>query len=394
MAAPQLPGRHLAATRASLDDYLGRLNGLLEEAEEAASDLPRRAELRRVRQRLDAAIGRMADPLQAKLEALAAADENPVAGRWAKLRSIADGIDTLAAELLPVALGGLARAAGLDRGMCALAERLVDALARWTVSGQRVVVPAPREQTSTRTWVVGLPLREGSIWSLPIVAHEFGHVVAADLKDQFNQRLGENLLNGSWRDRPGLPPEATRLPGPLPFDRAGELFADVFAAYCTGPAYAAALMSRSIPAGAWASSTDHPPWGWRMRAVQRALGPGPLAWVLEWVAQDWRDALGEAGDAGEPAPAVAAAVDAFTDEAMEVMAQTASRARFSVSDPGVLDIGEVLRAGAAPAAGADLRTVLNAAWAERLRNRDRVAWIEAGLQAWVRAQPESGASQG
>ncbi len=374
---------HLAARLADVNAHLSRLDGLLEEVQRFGAALPRADEIERVRRRLDAAIGRMLDPLRTRLRRLDGALDRPAADRWKELEEIAERLDGVAAELLPVAQGTLARAAGLDGGLCAMAEQLVDTLAPLTGAGDRVVLLAPTAQASTRTWVVGLPLREVSVWSLAIVAHELGHVAVSRLEDQYGRRLGEELISGSWRARPGLPSQATALPGPLPRSRAGELFADVFAAFCVGPAYGGALLTGSVPGGAWTPHLDHPAWGARMRAVLRMLDPTPLGWISGWLRNEWTASLTDAGESLEAPAHIAAAVDAFTDSALEVMELTASRARFAGTD--VLHVGEQLRRGETPPVAADLRTVINAAWEERLRDALRVGTIEEALRDWQQA---------
>ena len=73
-----------------------------------------------------------------------------------------------------------------------------------------------------------------------------------------------------------------------------------------------------------------------------------------------------------------------------VMGLTGSTALFR--GEGVLETGELLREGIAPDGEADLRTVLNAAWAERLRNREKIATIEHALAQWrIAALGRSGA---
>jgi hypothetical protein len=298
-------------------------------------------------------------------------------------------LDQLFAEFLPVIEGALVRAADLDNGLCRLAQHLLDDLGAVTVPWNRIVIPAPREATSNRSWVVGLPILDTSRWFLPIMVHELGHFAATRLEDQYSRLLGAQLLEGSWRERPELASLGAEAFESLTYRHAQELFADVFAAYCVGPAFAASLLTRAIPAGAWQSRQDYPSWGARLRAVLRTLNQlnaalpearDDLSWVTDWIAEDWVTAQEAAGYQEAPGK-VRAAVDALTDGAIEVMRlTTGSRALFQ--GKGVLEIGELLRQGIPPCGEADLRTVLNAAWAERLRDYDRVATIERALFEW------------
>ena len=128
-------------------------------------------------------------------------------------------------------------------------------------------------QTSNRSWVVGLPLLDASPWYLPIMVHELGHFAVTRLEDQYNRRLGEELLDGSWRERADVSSMRPEMLAPLSYKHAQELFADVFGAYCAGPAFAASLMTRAIPADALKASPDHPSWGVRMYAALRSPQP-------------------------------------------------------------------------------------------------------------------------
>ena len=148
-----------------------------------------------------------------------------------------------------------------------------------------------------------------------------------------------------------------------------------------GPAYAAALMSRSVPVAAWTVRHDHPPFAARLRAVFRVLEGTDTSWVGDLVRADWHESLTAVGESDNPLPEIAGQIDAFTDEGFEVMRLTASRSRFEGSE--VISVGEKLRIGRPPARDVDLRTVINAAWAERLRDRSAVDRIERAMRAWL-----------
>jgi hypothetical protein len=365
-----------------------QLDGLLTKTREAGKSLPSMGELSVIARRHEPILAKTLNPLRTELMALREPTGSSVADRWSRAEWCAEQLGGLAAELLPVAEGALARAAGLDNGLCVLAQRLLDDLGAMTVPWNRIVIPAPREATSNRSWVIGLPLLDASLWYLPIIVHELGHFAATRLEDQYDQRLGAELLDGSWRKALDVASASQEKRTALRYDHAQELFADVFAAYCAGPAFAASLMGRAVPAGAWEAAGDHPSWGARMRAVLRThsrlgeLVPAVnrnLSWIADWIAEEWESAQQAAGRAEIPMP-LGAIVDAFTDGAIEVMGLTGSTALFR--GEGVLETGELLREGVPPDGEAALRTVLNAAWAERLRSREKIATIERALAPW------------
>lgn len=110
-----------------------------------------------------------------------------------------------------------------------------------------------------------------------------------------------------------------------------------------------------------------------------------LSWIAGWIDEEWVSAQGGTTRPELPA-ALRTTVGAFTDGAIDVMGMTASTALFR--GEGVLEVGELLREGIAPDGNAGLRTVLNAAWAERLRDREKLARIERALAKWQMAALE------
>jgi hypothetical protein len=384
---------HLNARIETLLAAVGQLEGLLTHTWEAGKSLPSRDELSVIARRHEPVLAKMLEPVRRELMALRESADSNIADRWSRTKWCAQQLEQLSAELLPVAEGALARAAGLDNGLCSMAQRLLDDLGTMTVPWNRIVIPAPHEATSNRSWVVGLPLLDASLWHLPIMVHELGHYAATRLEDQYNRRLGAELLDGSWRKRPDVSSMRPEMLIVLSYKHAQELFADVFGAYCAGPAFAASLMTRAIPADVLAASPDHPSWGVRMHATLRALSRlgdlvpevrGNLSWITGWIAEEWESAQGLAGRTEIPI-ALRATVDAFTDGAIDVMGLTGSTALFR--GEGVLETGELLREGVPPDRKVDLRTVLNAAWAERLRDREKIARIECALAQWRMAAP-------
>ena len=318
---------HLNARIETLLVAVGQLDGLLSHTQEAGKSLPSRDELSVIACRHEPVLAKMLEPVRRELMALREPTESTIADRWSRTKWCAQQLDQLSAELLPVAEGALARAAELDNGLCFTAQRLLDDLSAMTVPWNRIVIPAPREATSNRSWVVGLPLLDASPWYLPIMVHELGHFAATRLEDQYNRRLGAELLDGSWRERPDVSSMRPEMLTLLSYKHAQELFADVFGAYCAGPAFAASLMTRAIPADALAASPDHPSWGVRMHAVLRTLSrlgdlvpevQDNLSWITGWIAEEWESAQGVAGRAEIPL-ALRTTVDAFTDGAIDVM---------------------------------------------------------------------------
>jgi hypothetical protein len=348
----------LRHTVSALEDKLAALPDL-------ARGLPDPSEVARLAERLTPVLLKQLDDVRANILALEA-KRGPPPALWDDFEALVRQADGVAEDVVLFVEGALARAARLDGGLCAIVDRLLADIGRWTVAWDRTAIPMVREQVSSRTWMIGVRISDASIWPVPLAAHELGHFAADDLKDAHNQRLVSNLLAGAWLDSV----EANERDAAERFlhgANALELFADVFAAWVIGPAYAAALTWRSAPHRPWDSQVDHPPWGVRIRAVHTTLERvGGWDGTVEQIAEDWAHNVEAAGAKIDAPSALARFSDAFVLDALGVLAATSSRARFTDHE-SVLDAEERLGNGAAPPANADLRVIVNAAWSWRVR---------------------------
>jgi len=279
--------------------------------------------------------------------------------------------------------GSLARAAGLDGGMCALADRLLEEVSNKTLSWERITIPAAREIINDRTWIIGLPPNDTTIWSLPVMAHELGHFAIDHLVDRNRERPGTSLKDGTWIGEDEDADAAKRL---FAGQRAEELFADVFGAYVLGPAYAASLAWRAFPHRAWDNLPSHPGWGLRVHAALAVVEGHPSCRELApLVRRSWEATLAAAGGPPVAPDGVLKHVGRFVGYAVGVLERDFPGGRFD-DLPGVLKAEQHLVRRTGPYKGLDLRTVLNAAWTRRLRH----GWDEAPGQigetamAWCR----------
>ena len=198
------------------------------------------------------------------------------------------------------------------------------------------------------------------------MAHEFGHFAAERLQNNYNERPGVALVSGDWLNAEVADACGVELPAARKFfanPQGHEYFADVFAAFSIGPAYAAALAWRAVPHKAWQARDGHPGWGYRVHAVLRALGP-EWDWMVDLISTAWQSDLEETASAGGAAEERLALVDVFVDQALAVLGATMPGAVYA--DRGaVLAAEQSLREGVR--GEADIRAVVNAAWAHRLR---------------------------
>ncbi len=379
---------------------LDRLNALLADVVPAGACLPHAGELDRMSRRLRPVLAREFHPLRAVVKRLGQ-DLDGIApdAAWERLERITAQIDALADNVVAYVEGALARAAGTDKGLCAISDHLLDDISRRAVvPWERTSIPSARDATSTRTWVVGLRLHGAGIWFLPMMVHELGHFATERLESRLGQRLAEDLLGLQWATDvlPHVLPD--RLTTVLAHPH--ELFADVFATYTLGPAYAAALVERATPHRPSMSRDDHPAWEFRVHAVLQTLRRcSGWADAVRPISARWRADVAEAGPPTAPCVESCGIIDAFVDRAIGVLEQTAPDSRFV--DPEVLDVERDMLQGAGPRDGVELRTVLNAAWVHRLRwwlaggspeavvGDQALAWCHhiVGWQPWRARQP-------
>jgi hypothetical protein len=158
---------------------------------------------------------------------------------WTQYVSVNGEIGNIVRECLEL-LGGLAiRHKNLDDEMCDMADMLLATMSRATIYWKSLSVPSSDEAlTKTLAQIIRIRFLEWSAWTLPLVAHEFGHIVIEQ-----NDALQRNCSSATGRH----PSYHTRL------------LADAFATYALGPAYAASAIFLRLEPGQALRETDHTP---------------------------------------------------------------------------------------------------------------------------------------
>jgi len=223
---------------------------------------------------------------------------------WSSYMRIYDESQDIFRECLEL-VGGLAfRGMKLDEqiwrvAICQIADELIRscALQSIAVPWNSLTVPAPEEalkQTLAR--IIRLRFPEWTIWTLPFTAHEYGHVVAherEDLHRLVREEAGRVVAQGAV----GGDVAARALRADY---HAHEFFADAFATYTMGPAYAcAAIRLRFDPLTAYEDGAEHPGYAKRaaivfgiLRRMDEEAGmPAPYSDVRTMLEKDWGDML-------------------------------------------------------------------------------------------------------
>jgi hypothetical protein len=307
---------------------------------------------------------------QREIAALAEATRPDTAdgGRWRELEQLTGDAEKELAESLGFLEGALIRGAGLDDGICAIADALLDELSDGTrIDWARLTILAAEEQFAPRAGIIHLRFPEFTVWALPLAAHEFGHLVAQELRD----------LKADGTYRQPVADEIARAGAGASHQR--ELFADVFATYALGPAFACtSVLLRFSPARAASTDTgrSHPNDGKRVAAILRTLRwlsrrEDPVTRPYDGIAASleatWMAAV-RAGEGGELAAAGIADVAYLVDAAyVPVLDARLEAARYS-GWGRALQLSALLDREGRGDVAPRVADVLNAAWHRRLAN--------------------------
>jgi hypothetical protein len=185
---------------------------------------------------------------------------------WEGLRALRPATGRLLSESLALIHGSLARDAGVGVAACNLADALLDDLeTRLPVRWRRFTVLAESELISGPADIIRMRFPEATVWSLPIVAHELGHFVARELWDREpDEERTFPIMQMLEREAQERDPYAAR--------QLEETFADVFATWTIGPAYAMSCLCLHFdPTSETDPFDEHPGDVARMEVILRAL---------------------------------------------------------------------------------------------------------------------------
>jgi hypothetical protein len=296
---------------------------------------------------------------------------------WETFRRHADDCDRVLKEYLAFVEGALVRTARLDAGICDVADALLRQLVAQTgVDWTRFTILADSEFFAPMTDIIRLRYPHFSVWTLPVVAHEFGHFVASRLTHRLRGTKPLDVLRRELREQLARDlPAAVRDPATRKaLAHLDEFFADAFAVYALGPAYACAcVLLRFDPERAFVETDEHPSDDSRAYLLFRLLHElsphyRKLAGALR---ATWQDGLTAAGRGESPAASAwldrtaAKITDVLSAQLTEAAVQTEDWARASeiartiATDEWDEDIPEVL-----------LRDVLNGSWIARINEEE------------------------
>lgn len=301
------------------------------------------------------------------------------------------------AEYVDFLRGVALRDMGLDAGICQVADELVRRFRLVPNTNWESFTILARDEAVDKTLasILRLPFPEWTVWALPLVAHEFGHLVShsPDVQQYITAHVTPD-----W-------------PAPALHD----CLADAFAAYAMGPSYALSLiLLRLNPLHAFQDGEDQAAHAKRAFVVLTMLGwmdkksnLTPYAAIIQKLTSEWDAALQQ----GSPGHALSAAQQTSLTELVHYLGgfldahatvDYAIAAWNSIADwPALLaqKPGESQKPGDNIDITPDheLRDILNAAWYSRLlypQKRDDIAAAAAALWERILNPPASRSRSG
>lgn len=221
---------------------------------------------------------------------IAAEENQPLTICWTRFRNSRKVCVPLFEECLALIEGALVRGTGLDKGLCRIADTLLDDLSlRADIPWGRFTILAEKEFFGEMAQIIRLRFPEVSIWNLPITAHEFGHFIGPELK--------QAEIGGTFRYP--FQEELQKIKNQKGRAFLHEHFADLFATYTLGPAFACTcILLRFDPIKAFEDTKEHPGHAKRFYVIRKTLEKmnlGPYQGIVTHLDRIWQQSLRAVG---------------------------------------------------------------------------------------------------
>jgi hypothetical protein len=343
-------------------------------------------------------------------------DEGRLAADWGEFVGARTAADGAIRQCLALVSGAAFRSLDLDDGTCAIADTLIveindQARVRW----DGFTIMAADDEFVPADEIVRVRFPPGDVWSLAAAAHEFGHFATGRLDapgsglsriqvfDAYMQELDEDRRRTAGSPSAGLTPLERR--------HQAEFFADAFATYAAGPAFACtALLARFDPFAAGtatptranavgsANPGSHPSDLQRAHVILEVLGKVAATHFTRFsgirgrLAAQWQAAVAETG-LRQDRPPDADVLTGMANRFWTILKTSREALQYAGWDSAQAMQNDLLEADAPPPADARVLDVLNSAWSARLEGRevsDRAwSWCQTLAQRRASVQTRS-----
>jgi hypothetical protein len=170
-------------------------------------------------------------------------DQATIQLAWSEYTELRERNARIYREFLEAMSGLAIRRNQIDESFCKIADALILSMKSYVVRADALAIPASQEAHS-RTLARLVRMPEWTIWSVPLVAHEFGHVVIDDVPELATfaeaEAHAEVEADAGYLQHPKDEAEKRNNDAIRRWAscRVRQLMADAFAVNTTGPSYA------------------------------------------------------------------------------------------------------------------------------------------------------------
>lgn len=383
---------------------LARLDGLIARLEQASHAIGSAGQDSRLRKRIGLDLARrVSDHTQTlKVRRKKVAGGQVPQSAWAEVKSSA------AASLLDECLLYLqaARSRGPDVApdLCEITDALFEELAERAngITWKSFSVFAAEDSFDVLKQIIRLRYPIAGVWDLPIAVHEFGHFLSGHLRQVLPDGSASLVFQDHKRhitspQRAQQKPASEGSSDALPQASASgtgwpawvdEIFADVFAAYAAGPAFACSCLLFRFDPGSADEEPDgkHPSFAKRAYVILQTLrrrnveqpGRGKLSLVIQRLDTAWRDACTTAGISPDISGGHRTWLDGQIAAFYDLLVQNQKGLRFDQWD-SALDKLSWLQEPPENPAKFTIVELLNTAWMGRLKANSNVQRLGASF---------------
>jgi hypothetical protein len=272
--------------------------------------------------------------------------------------------------------------------LCEIADALLDEISALLpdLQWKRFSYVAAGESFTDFTQMIRMRFPLEDIWNLPTAAHEYGHFLSfrldpADRTGKHNKLFDEYLA------------QQTTSTSDAKWMWLNEFFADIFATWAMGPAFAlTCVLLRFSPVNAWISKDSyHPPDALRVVAILEAMEHmGELSGQASQVQKFWTTTLAtaEQNDSRRQSPNSAISADAVPQIAEEIcrMLELGARNVKYTTWSETTTLREMLQNVPDKVPDFRIADLLNAAWRLRLGALDAEVVSQNFLEMWRRKE--------
>lgn len=218
----------------------------------------------------------------------ALSDRTKIRKNWNKFSKINSECSSLFGEVLAFHVGLFMRQSEMEENIYSIADGLCGYLSHQSqVKKTILTVPGTEDTFTGMTNLIRMRFPDFSIWSLPVVAHEFGHYLEANERKNIIAQLFHRIVE----EENTVDQKSEQIP------ILKEQFSDLFATYALGPAYACMCVFLEFnPYQAHQTQKDHPTYAERvyfilgiLRKMDEGGGTNRMKSIINELEQTWFD---------------------------------------------------------------------------------------------------------